>query len=144
MNEFGDNPTEEDIGILTDHGFGDGTMVARALIAWTTGRFRATRSERSRRLIKDVIPNLLKAFGETANPDQAFVKFNDFLKGLPCGRSVVFPISLQSGTIGTCRGNNGIRAAPRGNLKPRPHLWTACSTRISSSPFPRAPTCWRT
>ena len=85
MNEFGDNPTEEDIGILTDLGFGDGAMVARALIAWTTGRFRATRSERSRRLIKDVIPNLLKAFGETANPDQAFVKFNDFLKGLPAG-----------------------------------------------------------
>jgi glutamate-ammonia-ligase adenylyltransferase len=52
---------------------------------WHHGRYRATRSERSREKLTTLIPVLLKALGHSANPDQAFLKFDDFLGKLPAG-----------------------------------------------------------
>lgn len=49
------------------------------------GRYRATRSERARQLLTELMPRLLKSLADTTNPDEAFVRFDKFLSGLPAG-----------------------------------------------------------
>ena len=81
----GDTPGLEELAAIEALGFKDAAMVHRTVATWSQGGCRATRNERARTLLNDVMPNLLEAFGGTTNPDQAFVKFDGFLKGLPAG-----------------------------------------------------------
>ena len=53
--------------------------------SWHHGHLAATRSTRARELLTELMPSLLKALGETADPDEAFTNFDHFLHGLPAG-----------------------------------------------------------
>jgi glutamate-ammonia-ligase adenylyltransferase len=81
----GSEDDPETLKTLETLGFRDGISVARTVRAWHRGRYRAMRSERTRELLTEMTPTLLKALAETTNPDAAFFKFNDFLAGLPAG-----------------------------------------------------------
>ena len=54
----------------------DPSTVAAAVRAWHHGRYRATRSDRARQILTEIMPNLLVAFGKTTEPDAAFIRFD--------------------------------------------------------------------
>ncbi len=80
--------TENDpdtVRTLAGLGFADGGSVSTVIRAWHTGRYRATRSTRARELLTELMPSLLQALGRTAQPDEAFARFDKFIAGLPAG-----------------------------------------------------------
>jgi len=70
---------------LEEMGFADGGSISNVVRNWHHGRYRATRSERARQILTELMPHLLKAFAGTANPDTAFARFDEFIAGLPAG-----------------------------------------------------------
>lgn len=70
---------------LEDMGFRDGGSISNIVRNWHHGRYRATRSERARQILTELMPLLLKSFAKTANPDKAFARFDEFVAGLPAG-----------------------------------------------------------
>ncbi len=80
--------TEDDpetVQNLERMGFPNGNAVATQIRAWHHGRYRATRSARARELLTELMPRLLTTLGQTADPDTAFRRFDDFLRALPAG-----------------------------------------------------------
>ncbi|MGD9535862.1 MAG: bifunctional [glutamine synthetase] adenylyltransferase/[glutamine synthetase]-adenylyl-L-tyrosine phosphorylase [Alphaproteobacteria bacterium] len=80
--------TEDDpdtLRTLASLGFREPAPIAACIRGWHHGRIRATRSTRAREILTELMPALLKALGATANPDAAFMKFNEFLSNLPSG-----------------------------------------------------------
>ncbi len=70
---------------LSRMGFDRPSDVIAAIRGWHHGRYPAVRSARARELLTEVQPLLIEAFGNTADPDQAFSGFDRFLAGLPSG-----------------------------------------------------------
>ena len=70
-------------------GFGDPASVSAMIRAWHHGRPRATRSERARELLTELMPALLGAFSKQSNPDQALARFDRVLSRLPAGVQVL-------------------------------------------------------
>jgi [glutamine synthetase] adenylyltransferase / [glutamine synthetase]-adenylyl-L-tyrosine phosphorylase len=75
----------ETLATLRGFGFAEPEAVAGAVRGWHHGRYRATRSQRAREKLTELIPTLLKAFGSAANPDSAFTRFDKFIARLPAG-----------------------------------------------------------
>lgn len=75
----------ETVRNLEEMGFADGGTVSGIIRAWHHGRYRATRSERSRQLLTELTPGLLAALSRTAEPSAALLGFDTFLKALPAG-----------------------------------------------------------
>ncbi len=73
------------LATLEAMGFVRTSDIAGAIRKWHHGRLRATRSTRSRARLTELMPRLLRALAETADPDMAFWRFDDFLSGLPTG-----------------------------------------------------------
>ncbi len=70
---------------LTRMGYQHPETVSEIVMGWHHGSKRATRTKRARELLTEMMPLLLKRLSETANPDTAFLKFNEFLTNLPSG-----------------------------------------------------------
>ncbi|MDN3568897.1 bifunctional [glutamine synthetase] adenylyltransferase/[glutamine synthetase]-adenylyl-L-tyrosine phosphorylase [Paeniroseomonas aquatica] len=66
-------------------GFADPASVSAMIRGWHHGRPRATRSERARELLTELMPNLLAAFARQSNPEQALARFDAVLSRLPAG-----------------------------------------------------------
>ncbi len=66
-------------------GFSDPAKISAVIRGWHHGRYRATRSQRARELLTELVPGLLTAFGASPNPDLAFLRFDSFLAQLPAG-----------------------------------------------------------
>ena len=75
----------ETMQTLKRMGFADPGSIADRVRSWHHGRFRAMRSARSREIMTELVPVLLAAFARTAEPDQAFARFDQFLGQLPAG-----------------------------------------------------------
>ncbi len=73
------------LATLETMGFERASDIAGAIRKWHHGRLRATRSARARARLTELMPQLLKALADTADPDRAFWRFDDFLSGLPAG-----------------------------------------------------------
>ena len=83
--------TEDDPGTietLTRLGYRDASMVCATVRGWHHGRYRATRSERARQILTELMPALLEALARTSDADGAFLRFDAFLKALPAGVQV--------------------------------------------------------
>ncbi|MEN3973909.1 bifunctional [glutamine synthetase] adenylyltransferase/[glutamine synthetase]-adenylyl-L-tyrosine phosphorylase [Emcibacter sp. SYSU 3D8] len=78
-------PSAEMLTDIAALGFDVPETVVDLVRSWSTGRFRALRTERARGLLKILIPTILDAFGKTAEPTKALQRFNDFLSRLPSG-----------------------------------------------------------
>ncbi|MDE2166726.1 MAG: bifunctional [glutamine synthetase] adenylyltransferase/[glutamine synthetase]-adenylyl-L-tyrosine phosphorylase [Alphaproteobacteria bacterium] len=80
--------TEDDpetLRTLSGLGFAEPQTIASIVRAWHHGRYRATRSQRARELLTELVPILLRSFGAAAAPDAAFIRFDHFLGRLPAG-----------------------------------------------------------
>lgn len=75
----------ETLHSLSQIGFKEPAIVDKAIRAWHHGRFRATRSPRSREILTELTPALLSAIGDTPDPDATFIRFDGFLAALPAG-----------------------------------------------------------
>lgn len=75
----------ETLETLTKMGFKNASSVASIVRGWHHGRYRATRAERGRQILTELMPSLLNAFAKTANPNTALTKFDEFLSKLPAG-----------------------------------------------------------
>ncbi len=80
--------TEDDpdtLASLQRMGFVDAPSVSATVRRWHHGRIQATRSTRARELLTELMPDLLRALTNTADPDSAFRKLDEFLTRLPSG-----------------------------------------------------------
>ncbi|MBF0269267.1 MAG: bifunctional [glutamine synthetase] adenylyltransferase/[glutamine synthetase]-adenylyl-L-tyrosine phosphorylase [Alphaproteobacteria bacterium] len=75
----------ETLATLSRMGFDNAEAVCSTIRGWHHGRIRCTRSARARELLTELTPALLSALARTAQPDNAFVKLDDFLARLPAG-----------------------------------------------------------
>jgi glutamate-ammonia-ligase adenylyltransferase len=66
-------------------GFAKPSWVAALVRSWHHGRLRATRSQRVREILTELVPGLLRTFGATPHPDTALLRFDQFLSRLPAG-----------------------------------------------------------
>ncbi len=80
--------TEDDpdtLETLQGLGFQQPGFICQTVRGWHVGRYRATRSDRARQLLTELVPMMLKSLGRSANPDEAFKQFDGFLSRLPAG-----------------------------------------------------------
>ena len=75
----------ETLRTLARLGFAKPPAVAALVRSWHHGRLRATRSQRVREILTELVPELLRIFGATPHPDTALVRFDQFLSRLPAG-----------------------------------------------------------
>ncbi len=73
------------IETLTRLGFREPQKLSSVVRGWHHGRYRAMRSARARELLTELMPTLLGALARTPNPDNAFLRFDEFLSRLPSG-----------------------------------------------------------
>jgi len=81
----GDDESPEALAKLREAGFQDPEAVTEIIRGWRSGRYAATRSQRSRECLAEILPELLEAIAATADPGAAFTSFDRFLKELPAG-----------------------------------------------------------
>jgi [glutamine synthetase] adenylyltransferase / [glutamine synthetase]-adenylyl-L-tyrosine phosphorylase len=70
---------------LKEHDFTGNKSALEIIDRWRSGRYRALRTERSRRLLEVCLGDLIKAFANTSNPDKSLARFDSFLSKLPTG-----------------------------------------------------------
>lgn len=75
----------ETIQTLTHMGYLNAERVSEMIMGWHHGSHRCTRTKRARELITELMPKILRSLAATSNPDAAFLKFNEFLAGIPTG-----------------------------------------------------------
>jgi len=75
----------ETLHTLSWLGFAEPATVAALVRSWHHGRLRATRSQRAREILTELVPQLLRIFGATPHPDTALLRFDQFLSRLPAG-----------------------------------------------------------
>jgi glutamate-ammonia-ligase adenylyltransferase len=101
----------ETLKTLAGLGFQNPERVAEAVRGWHHGRLRATRTERAREILTALMPRLLRAMAESGEPDTAFIRFDDFLKGLPAGVQVLSLLAAQPALLNAIADAFGL--APR-------------------------------
>ncbi|HTV68904.1 MAG TPA: bifunctional [glutamine synthetase] adenylyltransferase/[glutamine synthetase]-adenylyl-L-tyrosine phosphorylase [Rhizobiaceae bacterium] len=70
---------------LSKLGFQRPSDICRIIRTWHFGRYRATRSAEARERLTELTPALLEALADTKRADDAMVRFDAFLAGLPAG-----------------------------------------------------------
>jgi glutamate-ammonia-ligase adenylyltransferase len=117
-------------------GFAGPPAIAATVRDWHHGRMRATRSERAREILTELIPELLRIFGATAAPDPALMRFDRFLSHLPAGVQL-FSLFKQNPGLLTLVADI-MAEAPRlaDELAGRPALLDAVLTTEFSAPLP--------
>ncbi|HVW55386.1 MAG TPA: bifunctional [glutamine synthetase] adenylyltransferase/[glutamine synthetase]-adenylyl-L-tyrosine phosphorylase [Rhizobiaceae bacterium] len=81
----GDVDDPDTLRTLSGLGFDRPSDMARIIRTWHFGRYRATQSAEARERLTELTPALLQAFGETKRADEALIRFDAFLSGLPAG-----------------------------------------------------------
>ncbi|CAD7027087.1 glutamine-synthetase adenylyltransferase [Pseudorhizobium endolithicum] len=81
----GQQDDPETLKTLAALGFHRPSDISRVIRTWHYGRYRATQSVESRERLTELTPDLLKAFGESSRADEALLRFDGFLSGLPAG-----------------------------------------------------------
>jgi glutamate-ammonia-ligase adenylyltransferase len=70
---------------LAEMGFAEPKKIAARVRAWHHGHIRATRDARARELLTELMPRLLQAIADQADPGAAFERFDEFVSNLPAG-----------------------------------------------------------
>ncbi len=81
----GDVDDPDTLQTLSGLGFERPSDICRTIRGWHFGRYRATQSAEARERLTELTPALLQAFGETRRADEALMRFDGFLAGLPSG-----------------------------------------------------------
>ncbi|WP_409361707.1 bifunctional [glutamine synthetase] adenylyltransferase/[glutamine synthetase]-adenylyl-L-tyrosine phosphorylase [Bartonella heixiaziensis] len=81
----GEKDDPETLITLKRLGFERGSDICRIMRTLHCGRYKATQSAEARERLTELTPALLKAFGATKRADEAMLRFDSFLQGLPSG-----------------------------------------------------------
>ncbi|MBW9112720.1 bifunctional [glutamine synthetase] adenylyltransferase/[glutamine synthetase]-adenylyl-L-tyrosine phosphorylase [Rhizobium cauense] len=79
----GDDP--DTLNTLRKLGFERPSDISRVIRTWHYGRYKATQSVEARERLTELTPELLRVFGESNRADEAILRFDSFLSGLPAG-----------------------------------------------------------
>ncbi|MGO4439665.1 bifunctional [glutamine synthetase] adenylyltransferase/[glutamine synthetase]-adenylyl-L-tyrosine phosphorylase [Rhizobium sp. RAF56] len=79
----GDDP--DTLATLRKLGFERPSDIANVIRTWHYGRYRATQSVEARERLTELAPELLRVFGESTRADEALLRFDNFISGLPAG-----------------------------------------------------------
>ena len=90
-----DNYHPQTLKAIEEAGFRDATKIYKLIQNWQLGRYRACRTDRARSILKQLVPDILEAFGQHQDPDAAITKFDDFLSRLPSGVQLFSFIKAQ-------------------------------------------------
>jgi glutamate-ammonia-ligase adenylyltransferase len=78
----------ETLKTLTGMGYNEPRIISDIIQGWHRGSRKSTRSKRSRQVLTELVPQILRRLSETVNPDAAFLHFDDFLSKLPSGAQI--------------------------------------------------------
>ena len=108
---------------LAELGFDRPSDICRIIRTWHYGRYRATRSAEARERLTELTPALLEAFGRTRRADEALIRFDEFLSGLPAGIQLFSLLQSNPALLELLSGIMG--AAPRlaAIITRRPHVF---------------------
>ncbi len=81
----GQNDDPDTLETLAKLGFSRPSDISRVIRTWHYGRYRATQSVEARERLTELTPELLKVFGENKRADEALLRFDTFISGLPSG-----------------------------------------------------------
>jgi glutamate-ammonia-ligase adenylyltransferase len=81
----GDVDDPDTLSTLKRLGFERASDICRVIRTWHFGRYKATQSAEARERLTELTPALLEAFGKTRRADEALLRFDAFLAGLPAG-----------------------------------------------------------
>ncbi|WP_175869185.1 bifunctional [glutamine synthetase] adenylyltransferase/[glutamine synthetase]-adenylyl-L-tyrosine phosphorylase [Bartonella gabonensis] len=81
----GEQDDPETLITLSHLGFERASDICRIMRTLHCGRYKATQSAEARERLTELTPALLKAFGATKRADEAMLRFDSFLQGLPSG-----------------------------------------------------------
>jgi glutamate-ammonia-ligase adenylyltransferase len=126
----------ETLQTLRRLGFTEPAAASALVRSWHHGRLRATRSQRAREILTELIPELLRTFGASAHPDVALRRFDQFLSRLPAGVQVLSLFYANPGLLGLVA--EIMAGAPRlaEHLAQRPALLDAVLTEGFFAPLP--------
>src|SRR5437763_633844 len=103
---------------------------------WHHGHMRATRSQRAREILTELVPELLRIFGATANPDTALLRFDHFLSRLPAGVQLFSLFHVNPGLLSLVADVMAEAPLLAESLAQRPALLDAVLTAEFSAPLP--------
>lgn len=128
----------ETVATLRRLGFSDPAVASGAIRRWHHGRYRATATARARELLTELMPALVKALAEAADPDQALLNFDRFLSNLPAGLQLFSLFKANPALLDLVATVLG--SAPRlgGHLARRPILLDAVLSADFFAPLPDA------
>jgi [glutamine synthetase] adenylyltransferase / [glutamine synthetase]-adenylyl-L-tyrosine phosphorylase len=81
----GDVDDPDTLSTLSELGFQRPSDICRVIRGWHFGRYRVTQSAEARERLTELTPALLDTFGRTRRADEALLRFDEFLSGLPAG-----------------------------------------------------------
>ncbi len=81
----GEQDDPDTIASLQKMGFARPSDMSRIIRTWHYGRYKATQTSKSRKLLTELMPQLLQAFADTRRADETLLNFDAFLAGLPAG-----------------------------------------------------------
>jgi glutamate-ammonia-ligase adenylyltransferase len=113
----------ETLETLRRLGFGRPEAVSSTIRTWHYGRYRATQSVEARERLTELMPDLLRTFGETTHADEAFLRFDQFLSGLPAGIQLFSLLSSNPSLLSLLA--TIMSAAPKlaGIIAAKPHVF---------------------
>jgi glutamate-ammonia-ligase adenylyltransferase len=108
---------------LSQLGFERPSDISRIIRTWHYGRYRATQSAEARERLTELTPALLQAFGGTRRADEALLRFDEFMGGLPAGIQLFSLLHSNPGLLKLVATIMG--AAPRlaAIITRRPHVF---------------------
>ena len=119
----GDVDDPDTLQTLHQLGFQRPSDICRVIRTWHFGRYRVTRSAEARERLTELTPALLEAFGKTRRADEALMRFDEFLSGLPAGIQLFSLLQSNPGLLRLMATIMG--AAPRlaAIITRRPHVF---------------------
>jgi len=81
----GSDADPDTLKTLEGLGYRNADTVDATVRAWHHGRYRSVRSTRAQEILTELMPALLSAIGKSPDPDTTFLRFDEFLRGLPAG-----------------------------------------------------------
>lgn len=128
----------ETLRTIADMGFLNAGAVCSQIRGWHHGRVRATRSTRAREMLTELTPALLTALATTADPDAAFVKFDEFLSRLPAGVPLFSLFYSNPGLLDLVAEVMGDAPRLAGHLSRNPALLDSVLSQDFFDPLPPA------
>lgn len=95
----GEDDDPETLKTLSQLGFERPADISRVIRTWHYGRYRATQSVEARERLTELTPELLRVFGATRRADEALLRFDAFIAGLPAGIQLFSLIGSNPGLM---------------------------------------------